>query len=1127
MRDRNRATFSYRLALLLLPITGIWVFVADAKPPDNGSSHQITTQILDAKIKEIDAEPEFDEAAKTKLIGQYRRTLSYLEATRSHNSAAVGFSRALETASSQAKDIRRQLEVARRDEPEVTTAVSAQTPLIEIEQKLLKEEANLVAVETKRAELEKQLAIEAERPSEVQRRLTEAKSLQTKLTDELKLPPAEDESATFTEARRWLLQAQVGALSSEIQMLDRELLSQPMRFDLLKARRDQIAHNEERIFARVRLLTEELNRRRRTSAEQAQMEAAASQREAEGKHPQVRQLAQQNALLSEQLGAMATALEQMVIDRDRAVDETKRIEENARSTRQKLEIAGLSHALGQVLLEQRRSLPDSKVLRRQARQRARDAAEAGLRQIRHSEERKRLLDARAYVSAFSDDLAPAVAARIRHELEQLAVNRRTLLDQTIEMDRANLRALGELDFVYRRLLQSVESYHDFLARRLLWMRSGPMINRKMLRVGPQQLAQLLSPQPWRAVLRDLVAPRAQWPLLAMGLAVFAILLAKTRNLRDALYATGDHIGKPSVDRFSNTGRALLLSLLIAAPWPLLLALLAWPLRMAPPASTFSIIVADALVIVARAFFVLRALQVMCARDGLADAHFRWPQTSLENLRRELNPLMWVFLPAVFVALVVVNTSEPALGGGLGRLVFLTMLLALAVFCFRLLASERGALHAMIARHPSGWLARLRWLWLTLSIFIPLSLAVLALLGYTYTAGTLTHQLVHTLWFALALLIVQQLATRWLLVARRRLALKAALERREAARVAKQEKASSAAGGDEAALSAEEPKIDLVCLSQESRELLNTALAIVGILGVGLIWSGVLPALSILKEFTLWYVEKSLAGEVKRLPVTLQDLVTALLIGVAALVVTRRLPAFLEIALLPHFELSSGSRYTITTLTNYFIVALGVVLIFSTLGGSWSNIQWLVAALSVGIGFGLQEIVANFISGLIILFERPIRVGDIVTIGDNEGVVTNIHIRATTIRDWDQKELLVPNKEFITGRLLNWTLSDQMSRIFFSVGIAYGSDVPKAMALIAEAAQQHHKVLPDPAPFVTFEGFGDNALILRLRCYLDGMEHRLSTISELHQSINEKFVAANVVIAFPQLDVHLDVNRRQK
>jgi potassium efflux system protein len=220
-------------------------------------------------------------------------------------------------------------------------------------------------------------------------------------------------------------------------------------------------------------------------------------------------------------------------------------------------------------------------------------------------------------------------------------------------------------------------------------------------------------------------------------------------------------------------------------------------------------------------------------------------------------------------------------------------------------------------------------------------------------------------------------------------------------------------------------------------------------------------------------------------------------------------------------MSSGNRYTATTLTRYAIVAVGLWLVLSTLGVRWSQFQWLVAALGVGIGFGLQEIVANFISGLIMLFERPVRVGDIVTVGETDGVVTRIRIRATTIRGWDRKELLVPNKEFVTGRLLNWTLSDQVTRIMVVVGVAYGTDVDRALALMREAAEENERVLHEPGPLLTFEGFGDNALNLILRAYVGSIDHRLATITALHKAINDKFEEAGIVIALPQRDLHLD------
>ena len=183
-------------------------------------------------------------------------------------------------------------------------------------------------------------------------------------------------------------------------------------------------------------------------------------------------------------------------------------------------------------------------------------------------------------------------------------------------------------------------------------------------------------------------------------------------------------------------------------------------------------------------------------------------------------------------------------------------------------------------------------------------------------------------------------------------------------------------------------------------------------------------------------------------------------------------------------------------------------------------QWLATALTFGLAFGLQEIFANFVAGLILLFERPIRVGDVVTVDDISGVVSRIRIRATTITNWDRKEYVIPNKEFITGRMLNWTLSDKTNRIVINVGVAYGSDVQEVKRLLLKTCNDHPLILDDPPTLVTFEGFGDNSLSLVVRTFLPDLSNRLPVIDELHTAIDTAFRRAGIEIAFPQCDLHL-------
>ena len=177
-------------------------------------------------------------------------------------------------------------------------------------------------------------------------------------------------------------------------------------------------------------------------------------------------------------------------------------------------------------------------------------------------------------------------------------------------------------------------------------------------------------------------------------------------------------------------------------------------------------------------------------------------------------------------------------------------------------------------------------------------------------------------------------------------------------------------------------------------------------------------------------------------------------------------------------------------------------------------------MTVGLGFGLQEIFANFVSGLIILVERPVRVGNTVTICGVSGTVTHIRACATTISDADRKELIVPNKEFITGQLVNWTLTDPVQRMVIKIGVAYGSDPATVTQLLLRAAHDQHDVLADPAPSACFVDFGSSNLDFELRMYLAGLDKFSAVRHSVNVSIESLFREAGIEMAFPQQDVHI-------
>ncbi|MDP2851798.1 MAG: mechanosensitive ion channel, partial [Gallionella sp.] len=235
------------------------------------------------------------------------------------------------------------------------------------------------------------------------------------------------------------------------------------------------------------------------------------------------------------------------------------------------------------------------------------------------------------------------------------------------------------------------------------------------------------------------------------------------------------------------------------------------------------------------------------------------------------------------------------------------------------------------------------------------------------------------------------------------------------------------------------------------------------------------------------------------PITVSNVMVALGIGVITIIASQNLPGLLEITALHRLNIEAGTRYAMGAVSRYVIAIVGLIFAFRSIGFDWSQVQWIVAALGVGVGFGLQEIVANFISGLIILFERPVRVGDTVTVGNLTGTVSRIHIRATSMTDGENREIIIPNKSLITEKVINWTLTDSITRVTLKVQIAYGTDTLRAQMLILDVVKATPQVLDSPAPSVFFIGFGASHLEFEVRASVLQM-HRSTVINDLYVAI---------------------------
>jgi potassium efflux system protein len=274
----------------------------------------------------------------------------------------------------------------------------------------------------------------------------------------------------------------------------------------------------------------------------------------------------------------------------------------------------------------------------------------------------------------------------------------------------------------------------------------------------------------------------------------------------------------------------------------------------------------------------------------------------------------------------------------------------------------------------------------------------------------------------------------------------------------------------------------------------------------------------LMEFTINFLSKS--WQIGNFGFAVGDILIFIITIWLSIILSRLIRFILEEDVLPRIPLPRGVPASISILTNYAILAIGFLIALTAAGIEWSKFALLAGAFGVGIGFGLQNVVNNFISGLILIFERPIKVGDTVEVGVLKGTVKRIGIRSSTIRTFEGAEVIVPNGTLIQSEVTNWTLSDRLRRIEVNVGVAYGTDPNRVLRILHKVAEDHPVVLDNPAPMVLFQGFGESSLDFSFRVWTSDFDNWLSFSSDINLQVHNALKKAGIEIPFPQRDLHL-------
>jgi len=274
----------------------------------------------------------------------------------------------------------------------------------------------------------------------------------------------------------------------------------------------------------------------------------------------------------------------------------------------------------------------------------------------------------------------------------------------------------------------------------------------------------------------------------------------------------------------------------------------------------------------------------------------------------------------------------------------------------------------------------------------------------------------------------------------------------------------------------------------------------------------LAALSEIGQFQLF--------EINQTPITVKSVVLFFGVFIIFFLASRIITRGIVGRILRRFEIEAGIRFTMRRVTHYVVMIIGTLVAFQFIGIDLSGLAVIFGLLSVGIGFGLQNVTSNFISGIILLFERPITVGDRVTVGEVEGDVLSINMRSTTIRSINNISIIVPNTEFVASQVTNWSHGDPKIRLMIDVGVSYNSDPDLVVNTLREVAAGHRAVLKSPAPDVLLSSFGDSAWNMILLAWIDDPKSHAMIRSEINCEIVRRFRDKKIEIPFPQRDLHL-------
>ncbi|MFZ1873358.1 MAG: miniconductance mechanosensitive channel MscM [Chania sp.] len=1067
---------------------------------------------LRQELKQAESNKNAPNQAET--VEALQSALNWLAERKQSKNNSEQYQRVIDNFPKMTQDLRRQLTL---EENKVlpngdNMATSDLEQLILQTSSQLLEQARLLQQEQDRSrEISDSLSQLPQQQTEARRALTE---VQRRLQAQ-----GNSQASPLTLAQLTLLQAESAARKAKVDELELAQLSANNRQELARMRADVYKTRHDKTDAQLQILRNNLNSQRQREAERALEKTEQLAGQNSDLPSSINQQLQINRELSTALNHQAQQMDLISSQQRLAAAQTLQVRQALSTIIEQAQWLGTSSALGETLRAQVASLPEMP----KPQQLDNVMAELRVQRLRFESQLEKLPQ---QAKELKQDDGSALTSAQQRIVDAQIRTQRELLNSLLSGCDTQILELTKLKVANTQLVDALNEIRDAAHRYLFWVPDVNPINLSYPLTVAHDLTRLLSldtlTQLSGAFMMMVTSRETLVPIFgALLLVIFSI--SSRKHYHAFLTRASSRVGKVTQDEFYLTLRTVFWSILVALPLPVLWAALGFGLQNAWPYPV-AVAIGDGVTATLPVLWICMISAAFAHPQGLFIVHFRWPAQQVSRAMRYYTMSIWLIVPLIMALITFDNLDDREFSNTLGRLCFILLCLALSLVTNSL---KRAGIPLYLDKNGSGENLVNTALW-GLLLSAPLVAALASTVGYLTTSQKLLARLETSVAIWFLLLVVYHIIRRWMLIQRRRIAFDRAKQRRAdilAQRAKGEEEASHTPNSTEGSIEVDETEIDLDVISAQSLRLVRSILTMIALVSLIFLWSEIHSAFGFLENITLWDVTSTVNGVDTAQPITMGALLIAILVLIVTMQLVRNLPALLELAVLQHLDLTPGTGYAITTITKYLLLLLGAILSFSWIGIEWSKLQWVVTALSVGLGFGMQEIFSNFISGLIILFEKPIRIGDTVTIRNLTGSVTKINTRATTISDWDRKEIIVPNKAFITEQFINWSLSDTLTRVVLTVPAPAEANSEEVTQILLNAAERCALVLDNPVPEAYLVDLQQGIQVFELRIYAAEMGHRMPLRHEIHQLILAGYREHGITLPYPPFQVRSETLSR--